>query len=173
MKTLPRFPLSRAGRITLGILLVLVALFFFAKVRYAGHAPVKLRAEECDPHLWRHVYEKDRLRTIEECTAVEGRVVSLGRAEDGDLHIALDPENKSVLNLVNAIHTHGHLVVEVVCEHVPDGADEKAACADFYSQITVPNIGDRVRITGAYVTDRDNGWNEIHPVTRIEILSSR
>jgi hypothetical protein len=25
-------------------------------------------------------------------------------------------------------------------------------------------------VTGAYVTDRDNGWNEIHPVTRIEVL---
>ena len=36
--------------------------------------------------------------------------------------------------------------------------------------ITAPRIGDRVRITGSYVTDRDNGWNEIHPVSRIEIL---
>ena len=48
--------------------------------------------------------------------------------------------------------------------------DAKAACAGFTSQVTVPAVGDRVRATGAYVTDKDNGWNEIHPVTRIDVL---
>src|SRR5438445_1077322 len=64
-----------------------------------------------------HVYEKERLHVVAECTAVEGRLISLHAALDGDLHIALDPERKSVLNLVNVMHAHGALVVEVICEH--------------------------------------------------------
>jgi hypothetical protein len=86
------------------------------------------------------------------------------------LHIGLDPEEKSVLNLINVIHGHGELVVEVVCEHDPVKETAKAACAGFHSQVTIPEVGNRIRVTGAYVTDRDMGWNEIHPVTRIEVL---
>ena len=162
--------MSRISRITLVVLVALIALFWMARLRYPGRSPVKLRAENCDPNLWKHVNEKDRLHVVEECTAIEGRVVSLRRASDGDLHITLDPVHKSVLNLVNVMHAHGELVVEVICEHAPADAGDKGACGDFHPQITLPNVGDRVRVTGAYVTDRDNGWNEVHPVTRIEIL---
>jgi hypothetical protein len=162
--------LSRISRITLAVLVALIALFLLARLRYAGEAPVKLQAENCDPDLWKHVNEKERLHVVEACTVIEGRVVSLRRASDGDLHIALDPEHKSVLNLVNVMHAHGKLVVEVICEHTPADAGEKVACGAFHQQITIPNVGDRVRVTGAYVTDRDNGWNEVHPVTHIEIL---
>jgi len=166
----PAAALSQISRITLVVRVALIALFLMARLRYAGKAPVTLPAEHCDPDLWMHVYEKERLHVVAECTAVEGRVVSLHAASDGDLHIALDPERKSVLNLVNVMHAHGALVVEVICEHPPADAVDKAACGAFHSQITIPHVGDRVRVTGAYVTDRDNGWNEVHPVTRIEIL---
>jgi hypothetical protein len=152
------------------VLLVLFAAYFAARFRYPGKAPLKLQAGTCDSALWNHVNQKERLRVIEECTAVEGRVVSLHRESDGDLHIGLAPENRSVLNLVNAIHAHGNLVVEIICEHTPADAANKVACGDFHSQVTIPNVGDRIRVTGAYVTDRDNGWNEVHPVTRIEVL---
>ena len=87
--------MSRTPRITLAVLVALIALFLLARLRYAGRAPVRLQAENCDPDLWKHVNEKERLQVVEECTAVEGRVVSLYRASDGDLHIALDPEHKS------------------------------------------------------------------------------
>ena len=162
--------MSRTSRITLAVLVALIALFLAARIRYAGKAPVKLQAENCDPNLWKYVYEKERLLVIEECTAVEGRVVSLHRNSDGDLHIALDPEHKSVLNLVNVIRAHGGLVVEVICEHKPAHAADEVACGAFHPQITIPNVGDHIRVTGAYVTDRDNGWNEVHPATRVEIL---
>jgi len=82
--------------------------------------------------------------------------------------MALAPDRKSVLNLINVFHSRGELVVEIICEHTPADAVEKAACADFQSQVAIPNVGDRVRVTGAYVTDSENGWREIHPVTRIE-----
>ena len=39
------------------------------------------------------------------------------------------------------------------------------------SLIQIPEEGDRVRVVGAWVTDKAfNGWNEIHPVWQIEVL---
>ena len=147
-----------------------ITLFLRARARYPGKAPVKLAAESCDQSLWRHVYDPDRLKVIEPCTAVEGRVVSLSRGADGDLHIALEPDQESVLNLFNAVHGGSHLALEVICEHTATKPSAAAACAAFTSRVAFPAAGQRVRATGSYVTDRDNGWNEIHPVSRIETL---
>jgi hypothetical protein len=153
------------------IVAIVLAIAWFAAIQYyPGKAAVKLKPQACDAKLWDHVYEKDRLRIIEACTAVEGRVVSLNRGSDGDLHIGLDPEQRSILNLINVIHGHRELVVEVICEHPATKEAAKHACSGFHSQVGAPNIGDRVRVTGAYVTDREVGWNEIHPVTQIELL---
>src|SRR5205085_8911623 len=160
-------PLNRVSRIILVVLIAVIILFLLARIRYSGTAPGNLQDESCNRDLWNYVYEKDRLRIIQECVAVEGSVVSLHRNSDGDVHIGLDPENKSVLNLVNVMHAHRKLVVEIICDHPPSESDALAACGDFHSQTTIPKVGDRVRVTGAYVTDRDNGWNEVHPVTRI------
>ena len=162
--------MSRTGWIALGVLLALVALFIAARLRYPGKATVKLPATDCNADLWKHVYSPERLRVIEACIAVEGRVASVHRAKDGDLHIGLDPEQKSVLNLTNVMHAQRHLIVEAVCDHPSVKNQAGPACEGFVSTITAPNIGDHVRVTGSYVTDLDNGWNEIHPVTRIEIL---
>ena len=157
-----------------GFLLVagigVVGLVVIARLRYPGVAPVKLSASDCDAQLWRHVYRPERLRVIETCTVVEGRVVSVEGGSDGDRHIALDPDRKSVLNLMNATHGGGNLVVEVICDHAPSKPDAVVPCAGFTSRIEVPRVGDRIRATGSYVTDRDNGWREIHPVSRIETL---
>jgi hypothetical protein len=157
-------------RIGIAALVALAALFSMARLRYPGKPTMESPAEDCDADLWRHVYRADRLRVIARCTSVDGRITSLDRGQDGDLQIALDPDHASVLNLVNAIHGHRELVVEVICEHTPAAGDAAAACAAFAAQVTVPKVGDRVRVTGAYVTDRETGWNEIHPATRIEIL---
>ena len=151
-------------------LLAVVALAVHAKLHFRGKPQEVLPASDCDASLWNHTYEKERLHIIADCTAVEGRVVGVRQAEDGDLHISLNPDRKSVLNLVNVIHAHRTLVVELVCEHPPKEDPARAACGDFHPAITVPRMDDRVRIIGAYVTDTDNGWNEIHPVSRIEVL---
>jgi hypothetical protein len=160
----------RRSRIKFGIAGALVLLFVAARLRYPGNAPVRLPAENCDSELWKHVYDKERLRVLEACTAVEGRVKSMWRESDGDLHIALDPDNKSVLSIFNLAHAHRTLVVEVICEHTPSGDAAKAACGDRRQQLAIPNIGDRVRVTGTFAVDKDNSWTEIHPVTRIEVL---
>ena len=156
--------------IALGVLLALAALFVAARLRYPGKATVKLPPAECNADLWKRVYSPDRLRVIEACTAVEGRVASVHRAADGDLHIGLDPEQKSILNLTNVMHAQRRLIVEAVCDHTSSRNEPSAACAGYASQIAAPAVGDRIRVTGAYVTDLDNGWNEVHPVTRIETL---
>ena len=157
-------------QVLLAVLLVIIALVLTVKLRYAGKAPMKLTAESCDASLWKHVYQPERLRVIETCTAVEGRVVSVRQARDGDLHIALDPDHKSAVNLANALHDEGDLIVEIVCEHSAEDDAPKSACSGFVSKVTPPKTGDRIRVTGAYVTDIEYGWNEIHPATRIEIL---
>ena len=162
--------MSLSWRVSLGILVLLIGISIAAKMRYSGKAVMNLSPTNCNADLWNHVYGKNRLKVIEQCTSIEGRVVSLHQSKDGDLHIALDPDPKSVLNLLNAIHAHGTLVVESVCDHPPEGEEAMHACAGFHSQIIAPALGDRVRVTGTYVVDRDNGWTEIHPVSRIESL---
>ena len=157
-------------RIILAGIVALVAMLLVVSRRYTGKAAVKLPAADCNAELWKHVYKPGRLRVIEPCTAVEGRVVSVHQAQDGDLHIGLDPDQKSVLNLVNVIHAQRNLILEAVCDHPTTSSEPRAACAGFTSQIMVPKTGDRIRAIGSYVTDRENGWNEIHPVSKIEIL---
>jgi hypothetical protein len=162
--------MSRTSRIALAILVILIAVVSVARLRYPGKAPVKLQAEVCDSNLWKHVYQNERLHVIEPCTAVQGVVSSLYRESDGDLHVSLNPDQKSVLNLFNLAHGHGKLVAEVICEHAPTDNSAAAACEGFRQQIAIPSVGQRVRITGAYVTDGEYGWTEVHPVTRIEVL---
>lgn len=162
--------MSRGSQILIAVLVITTFLAVLARVRYPGKATVKLPAETCDSSLWEHVYERKRLQVIEPCTAVEGRVVALHGSSDGDLHLSLDPDNSSILNFMNRVHGHGQLVVEVVCLYPPTYGNAKDACANYHPQITIPKPGDRVRVTGAYVTDSENGWNEIHPVTRIDML---
>jgi hypothetical protein len=36
--------------------------------------------------------------------------------------------------------------------------------------VHIPTPGEPIRVTGALVLDREHGWNEIHPVSRMEIL---
>lgn len=162
--------MNRRSVVTVVVLVVLMAIAFSAWLMFPGKAGVKLHPQECNADLWTHVYQKERLRILEQCTAVEGYVVSVGRGSDGDLHIGLAPKRKSILNLMNVIHSHRELIVEVICEHSPTREAAKGSCANFHSQVAIPQVGNDIRVTGSYVTDRDYGWNEIHPVTRIEIL---
>ncbi len=165
--------MSRTTQLAVIFTVLLIALFIGAKLRYPGRPTATLPASSCDASLWQHTYENERLTVLEHCTAVEGRVVSVHINADGDAHIGLLPDDRRVLNLINVTHAHGELITEVVCDHA-SRLDNKAViertCSGYTSAITLPHTGDRVRITGAYVTDRDNGWNEIHPISKIEVL---
>ena len=162
--------LIRSVRLAGVILSAAAILYFWARHHYSGTPPPALPGESCDGGLWSHVYRPKRLRILSPCTSVVGRVVSLQREEDGDLHIDLEPDDASVLNLVNAMHGGRHLVAEIVCEHAPERDDIKAVCAGLAQGVAAPAVGERVRVTGSFVTDRESGWNEVHPVARIDKL---
>lgn len=89
--------MNRKVTIPLAVLFLLGVLLVGAKLRYPGRASAKLPAASCDAALWDHVYEKDRLELLDPCTAVEGRVVSVHHNADGDMHIALDPEDRPTI----------------------------------------------------------------------------
>jgi hypothetical protein len=105
-------------RIPLKIIVAVIALraivVLVLRQVYRGQPPVHLPPETCDATLWKDVYQPERLQAIEACTAVEGRVVTSWQANDGDRHIRLEVENRSLLNIFNLFHGHGDLVVELI-----------------------------------------------------------
>jgi hypothetical protein len=147
-------------------------------------APFAAMSILCDHTLWNHVYAgdprrfskpQDRLNVIQDCVSVTGTIVSAAPERDGDFHIRLrlDPQFKSMVNARNRSGQHGALVVEPVCmnpvkqkdtrnEHVCDGFSQ-----DVYKRAM---LNKHVRVTGAFVTDMEHGWTEIHPVTSINII---
>ena len=142
--------MSRRSQLVLGFFAFLIVLLVAAKLRYPGRAPISLPAASCSADLWLRTYESARLRLIEPCTAVSGRVVSVHPFNtDGDVHIALVPDDRTVLNLMNATHGRRMLIAEIVCDHPPIDPHATSACAGFHSDLAIPKVGDRVRITGA------------------------
>jgi hypothetical protein len=124
----------------------------------------------CDDSLWSYVYHRQRLEIIEPCKTVEGVIDKVLREADGDLHIRLDVEDKSLLNEKNFSAQHGMLVLEPICQKVPTQSDAIEPCRSFAGKIFDVRAGMRVRVTGPYVLDREHGWREIHPVTSLEPL---
>ena len=107
------------------------------------------------------VYDPERLKVLSSCEEAIGIVEDSDIADDDDLKLFLDVEGgyKKLLNEENYDRANGLLVVEVI----PDDQDS--------SSIQTPEEGDRVRVVGAWVTDRGaGGWNEIHPAWKVEVL---
>src|SRR2546421_3667832 len=133
----------------------------------------------CDESLWQHVYTgdprkftkpEDRLHVIERCKAVTGTIFSIKPEKDGDFHIrlTLDPGEEGLLNAKNTSGQLGKLVIEPVCEsHVTQRDTLQEGVCTGFSQNLHPLVGQHVVVIGAYVTDMEHGWNEIHPVTSI------
>lgn len=102
--------------------------------------------------------------------------------DDGDIHmrLMLDTESKKLLNKKNSSGQHGALVVEPICQKNPTkgSAVKQKPCVGFRQLLPAlveirANIkkkkGTHVEVRGAYVTDMEHGWNEIHPVTSIKV----
>ena len=146
-------------------------------------APAAAVSSFCDPSLWNHVYPgdprrfskpQDRLRIIQDCVTVTGTIISAKPEADGDFHIRLqlDRQFASMANARNRSGQHGALVLEPVCMSPVTQSDtiKEHACDGFAQHVYSPNmLMQHVRVTGAYVTDMEHGWNEIHPVTSIYI----
>jgi len=146
---------------------------------HTGNVPNAANAEAsqsvaggCDASLWKHVYDPTRLQQLASCLSVTGVIDESDADPDGDQHflLRLDPGQDSLVNKRNRKKKGGDLVVEIVCANPTTMKKAKRACAGYTNPITIPTLGAHVRVTGTYVFDSHNGWEEIHPVSRIERL---
>lgn len=151
------------------IVLVLVLLIAAAgawvglpRLRSAlAHTPLTARPHATSAAMCRSsnvlagVYNPGRLRVQAPCLSAFGHVALILHAPDGDIHISLLPDRGywHLLDRRNYSAEGGMLVVEVV------PADQR--------RVALPHVGDHVRVTGAYVTDLEWGWREIHPTWQI------
>lgn len=177
-------PTCAVRLVVFGFLVVILVNFGCAKrtrlPRAAACPPICVPLISCDDGLWQHVYAgrfqspKDRLRVIQPCITVTGTIASASKETDGDFHVrlAVDPQFRNLLNARNISGQHGHLVLEPVCENAvtqPDTIRERV-CEGFSQDVfTRDMIGRHVAVTGAFVTDMEHGWNEIHPVSSIVV----
>ena len=103
------------------------------------------------------VYAPKRLQILDPCLTVEGTVRDdINKAEDGDITFGLylSDEDQRLINDVNRANYDGALHIEIVPED--------------QALVLPPKPGDKVRITGPWVTDLAHGHNEIHPAFKIE-----
>jgi hypothetical protein len=126
-----------------------------------------------------HVFNPKRFKVLANSITITGIVEQLVPAPDGDVHIVikLDSGQGNRINENNIAIWNGCLVAEVICEHEPtDKSGVGYICKGYQNKIEVPKIGEHISVTGKFVTDMGKGpfgpygWNEIHPVTKIEKL---
>src|SRR5437763_14655868 len=111
-----------------------------------------------------------RLQVVASCKTVSGVIESIKVERDGDYHIRLkmDPQFANLVNSANVNGQLGDLVVEPICQNPVSQQDAISSCQDFHQDISVPQVGTHVKVTGSYVLDNEHGgWAEIHPVTSI------
>ncbi|MEI7803282.1 MAG: hypothetical protein WCI97_11580 [Bacteroidota bacterium] len=126
----------------------------------------------CDPALWNYVYHSSRLKMYEACKTVSGTVIGKHDEADGDIHLQLRMTgNSNLLNSKNLTEQNGCLVLEIICAKKVTQADAIGPCSGYYNNIIVPGIGDQISVSGSYVLDTNHGWNEIHPVSSLTIIS--
>ena len=127
-------------------------------------------ASDCDPNLWKYVYDASRLQVLDKCKTVTGVIEETNADNDGDQHmlLRLDKGQKDLLTKKNKIKKQGDLVIEAVCINNITRKKAMGACTGYVNHVTLPEVGDHVKVTGSYVIDSHNGWAEIHPITKIE-----
>ena len=127
---------------------------------------------DCDTSFWKYVYNPERLQVIDKCKTVIGMVEESSADEDGDEHMLLKLDNgqEDLLTKKNIKKKQGDLVIEAVCANKTTLGKVGNTCNGYINKIQIPKLGDHVKVTGSYVIDSHNGWAEIHPITKIEIL---
>jgi hypothetical protein len=125
----------------------------------------------CDPGIWKHVYNPTRLKVINKCITVTGVITESHAEADGDQHLLLKPDggNENLLTRKNLKNKKGNLVIEAVCINNITEKKVGDACKGYVNHITIPSVGAHVKVSGSLVLDTHNGWNEIHPVSKIVI----
>lgn len=136
----------------------------------------------CDETLWQHVYNPSRLTVHNPCVTVNGVIVDathgrrkdgLRHEADGDCHgwVKLDAGQEQYLNAGNISNEEGNLVFEIVHMFKATQKDAIESGVGYKNTIVVPPVGTHVRMTGSWVMDDNHAhWNEIHPVSKIEVI---
>jgi len=129
---------------------------------------------ECNSSLWNHVYSPIRFSVFDSCFIVTGTVKSAWTETDGDMHIRLtvDPQFDTMINSYNKSGEAGCLVLEPICDTTPTYSPAITPCSGFVNTVYIPAAGEYVYVQGSYVNDGVHGWNEIHPVTKIWIVTA-
>jgi hypothetical protein len=132
-------------------------------------APVE-SSSDCDPNKWKHVYDPERLEVLDKCKVVTGVITERNADPDGDEHmlLKLDAGQKHLLTKKNKTKKDGCLVIEAVCVNSITRKRAMGICNGYANDVWLPKVGDHVKVTGSYVLDSNNGWTEIHPITKIE-----
>ena len=165
-------------KILLFALLAFIISCFFVAAKITIPAMTATKCVQVDdPYallddLWKHVYHPDRLTVNEKKKMISGTINARKKEPDGDWHIQvkLDKQYESMLNDYNNNVQNGCLVVEIICYNTVTQTDAEKSCQSCPKSISVPKVGAHVKIYGSYITDTEanHGWNEIHPVCRIE-----
>lgn len=174
------FELTGLKVATIFIILLGVCLFIVSYLTGLSYGdPVSV----CNDGLWKHVYNPTRLQVHQMCTSVTGTIVDATHGErkdgarkeaDGDCHgwLKLDPGQDQYLNDGNNSDEDGNLVFEIVCLFPVTQKDAISACRNYHNKVKLPPVGSHVRISGSWVQDNNHAkWNEIHPVSDIEVLA--
>ena len=129
-------------------------------------------AIDCDTSFWKYVYNRDRLQVIDKCRTVTGVIEESSADDDGDQHMLLKLDNgqEDLLTKKNIKKKQGDLVIEAVCANKTTLPKVGNTCNCYINKIQIPNLGAYVKVTGSLFNDTHNGWNEIHPITKIEVL---
>ncbi len=129
-------------------------------------------AAACDSSIWKYVYDPTRLEVIDKCMTVTGVIEESSADDDGDQHmlLKLDEGQDNLLKKKNIKKKTGDLVIEAVCMNNITNPKVGGACKGYINHVRLPKVGEHVKVSGSYVIDSHNGWAEIHPITKIEIL---
>ncbi|MDO8487740.1 MAG: hypothetical protein Q7S31_00300 [bacterium] len=111
------------------------------------------------------VHNPSRLKVIDDCVTITGRVIEVSINPDGDYTFRLEPDEEYAGFLTNANKTAKWN------ERIAGG------CPCLQMEIIPrdllvyrPQVGDEIMATGVYVYDKNNNdWAELHPIFHIEI----
>ena len=140
--------------------------------------PTSTSANVCSSDPRAHVYHPDRLKLLAPCVTVTGTIDLIQPQPDGDFHIWLRLDNgqscsgQPCANKENVARLQGDLLLEPVCENTVTQADAVEACKGYHNPLAVPSVGTRAAATGPFVLDLDHGWNEIHPLESLVVVSA-
>lgn len=152
---------------------LLVAVFLLLPGLLPGATAYGQDCSEAES-LQRHIYKPERLVPVKGCITLTGQIIARVTEADGDLHYRLkldEGQGDGLINAKNVTKTQkDFLILEPICIGKVTQASAMRACEGFRQQITLPRKGDRVSVTGIHVLDKEHGWLEIHPVTKITIL---